>query len=281
MECFCPILNRVTSVDTLDESCEPWRLVRCRETGFVFLANPPEYSQLVDEFAWEKTYLAEKERRRQTEPGVAIVSDLLKAAKRMLFPGRSPFFAIARSVLPREGELHLLDIGCGRGSLLVEIHGRYAKLGVKVVPYGIEISRGLAATSGEAFAALGGKVVFAGALEGIAEFAPDDFDGVFMSSFLEHERRPLSLLQKLPGIIKTTASIILKVPNYNCLNRLLRGKKWCGFRFPDHVNYFTPRTLAILAAEAGLEVARQRFSDRLPLSDSMYAVLRRRPASAV
>jgi SAM-dependent methyltransferase len=280
MECVCPILNRITRVDTLDASHEPWRLVRCRETGFVFLANPPEYSQLVDDFAWEKTYAAEKERRRRIEPWAARVSQLLKATKRLLFPRRNRFFTIGRSVLPRENTLHLLDIGCGGGSLLTDLYGRYARLGVKVVPYGVEISRSLAATSGDAFAALGGKVVFAGAMEAIAEFAPDHFDGVFMSSFLEHERQPLSLLQKLPGIIKTTASIILKVPNYDCLNRVFRGQQWCGFRFPDHVNYFTPRTLAILAAEAGLKVARQRFSDRLPLSDSMYAVLRRRLASA-
>jgi hypothetical protein len=30
-------------------------VVRCRETGFVFLANPPDYSQFESNFAWEKT----------------------------------------------------------------------------------------------------------------------------------------------------------------------------------------------------------------------------------
>ena len=66
--------------------------------------------------------------------------------------------------------------------------------------------------------------------------------------------------------------VILKVPNYACWNRKLRGKKWCGYRFPDHVNYFTPETLRILAETADFRV-RQTLWDRLPLSDNMYAVL--------
>ena len=29
------------------------------------------------------------------------------------------------------------------------------------------------------------------------------------------------------------------------------AKRWCGFRYPDHLNYFTPKTLAAMAGEAG------------------------------
>jgi hypothetical protein len=65
---------------------------------------------------------------------------------------------------------------------------------------------------------------------------------------------------------------LIKVPNYASLNRLVTGRKWCGFRYPDHLNYFTPASLKAMAAGCGY---RTRFgpTDRLPTSDNMYAVL--------
>jgi hypothetical protein len=69
--------------------------------------------------------------------------------------------------------------------------------------------------------------------------------------------------------------VLVKVPNYASWNRRLRGRRWCGSRWPDHVNYFTPATLAAAALAAGLEVERMTLLDRLPVSDSLYAVLRR------
>ena len=57
------------------------------------------------------------------------------------------------------------------------------------------------------------------------------------------------------------------------MGRHLRGPRWCGYRWPDHVNYFTPATLQRMAEAAGLRVARMNALDRSPLSDSLYAVL--------
>ena len=96
-----------------------------------------------------------------------------------------------------------------------------------------------------------------------------------MSCYLEHEARPLEVLQRAHSILKKHGIIVVKVPNYNSFNRFWRGGRWCGFRFPDHVNYFTPKTLRILAGQAGYQLQHQRLSDRPPTSDNMYAVLRK------
>ena len=68
------------------------------------------------------------------------------------------------------------------------------------------------------------------------------------------------------------ARLIVKVPNFASWNRRLRGDAWCGFRFPDHVNYFTPETLTLLLRETGFRVARFGVFDRLPTSDTMWLV---------
>ena len=67
----------------------------------------------------------------------------------------------------------------------------------------------------------------------------------------------------------------MKVPNYGSLNRMVMGKRWCGFRYPDHLNYFTPRTLAAMADGAGFDTE-WGATGRLPTSDNMWAVLTKR-----
>jgi predicted SAM-dependent methyltransferase len=123
----------------------------------------------------------------------------------------------------------------------------------------------------------GGRIVASSAVEGVTHFRPDEIDVAVLSSFLEHEAQPLALLRNLHRVLKPGASVIIKVPNYACWSRRLRGPRWPGFRFPDHVNYFTPATLRTLAERAGFRIARQTLLDRFPLSDSMYAVLQKAP----
>jgi len=65
------------------------------------------------------------------------------------------------------------------------------------------------------------------------------------------------------------------VPNYACWNRRLQGAGWPGFRFPEHVNYFTPTTIRQLIDRAGLQVARFNLLDRLPTSDNLWLVARK------
>ena len=113
-------------------------------------------------------------------------------------------------------------------------------------------------------------------MEGLGQFVEGSVDLAVMASFLEHERDPLGLLRRLRPALAPDAAVVLKVPNLACWNRRVRGKRWCGFRLPDHVNYFTPRTLRILAREAGYAM-RQGPLDRLPLNDNMYAVLTPKP----
>jgi hypothetical protein len=98
---------------------------------------------------------------------------------------------------------------------------------------------------------------------------------------LEHELEPVPLLAGCRERLSADGRIVVKVPNYSCLARRFRGRRWCGYRWPDHVNYFTPRSLAATASQAGLAVVRMGFFDRLPTSDSLYAVLAPDPVAAV
>ena len=116
MKCICPILNRPTGVDKTGFHQEAWSLVRCQETGLVFLADPPDYSQLESEFAWEETSTAERKRRILEEPFISRLSSLIKKARSIAFPRRNKIASLMMAVTKgwsQSEPLHLLDIGCG------------------------------------------------------------------------------------------------------------------------------------------------------------------------
>ena len=138
----CPILNRSTAADRSSFSRDQWEIVQCRETGFVYLSNPPEYEQLEVEFAWEETSKAERQRRESAEPLVSRVSAFAKLAKTTMFPKRNKMATVAFEMIKAGGycqPLTVLDIGCGGGNLLVEIHDRFASCGQDVGLVGIEV----------------------------------------------------------------------------------------------------------------------------------------------
>ena len=56
----------------------PWRLKQCRQTGIVFLANPPAYEELSRDFAYEVTFEKETRARKQAEPLRYAISTALK-----------------------------------------------------------------------------------------------------------------------------------------------------------------------------------------------------------
>ncbi|MEO0529270.1 MAG: class I SAM-dependent methyltransferase [Planctomycetota bacterium] len=251
--------------------------MRCLETDFVYLENPPAYEAVRDDFPWEVTAQEERARRQQAEPLVSRLSDTVKRAKAWLRPRRNRMFDLAaRAVqaIDRGRTLRLVDIGCGSGYLASVCCERFAERGRDILPIGIELSPALAEAAEKTFEPWSGEVVAAPAVEALGAIDEGSIDIAFMASFLEHDQQPLELLRTLKPRLAADGCAVIKVPNFDSWNRRLRGKRWCGFRFPDHVNYFTPATLARLAKEAGYRVDRGSWTDRQPLSDNMYAVLR-------
>lgn len=242
----------------------PWALKDCAKCGFTYLENPPGYAALEEEYAWEKTSAFESQSRRQREP----LLHRLGAAGRTVRQGLLRPQKVLRLVRRYVEAGRLLDVGCGTGRVGVLAGPAY-------VPFGIEISRRLAESADRYFRALGGRVVHAPALEGLATFGEEFFDGVVMKAYLEHEIAPRQVLVATCRAMRPRSALIVKVPNYASLNRRARGSRWCGFRHPDHVNYFTPRAIVRLLEGSGFEILRFGLMDRLPTSDNLWIVARK------
>lgn len=272
-----PILGRETPVEATPFGRDSWRLVRCRETDFVFLPNPPAYDALATEHAWESTYAQERDRRAREDPLFFVLGRICTRVREGLMPRRNPFATFLAGCLRERtssGAATVLDIGCADASFTRRVAQEIVRRGCSARFVGIEVSNALAEAAAANLAPLGGSAVRASAVEGVRTFPSGSVAAILMSSFLEHEAQPIQLLCEARRALEPGGVAIVKVPNFGCWNRMLRGARWCGFRYPDHVNYFTPRTLRTVSEQAGLE-CEQRFSMRLPTSDNMYALLRR------
>jgi len=230
----------------------------------VYLEVAPVYARLVDEFAWEKTSVSETNRRVAAEPIRQSISKQFKAFRRQWLKRDKLPYLIRRFI--QAG--NVLDIGCAGGGALSNLDAMY-------VPHGIEISRALALSAEEKVKPRGGYIVHDAAVLGLHKFPEDYFSGVLLSAFLEHEIEPKPLLSAVCRVLRPGGCCVIKVPNFASLNRVIRGKKWCGFRLPDHVNYFTPASLVRMCRQTGFEIAKFEMGDHLPTSDNMWIVIQK------
>jgi SAM-dependent methyltransferase len=261
----CPLCGASNDLATMTPyGTDDWPIIKCGACNLVFVGRTPDQAEFEDERAWEKSFVRETERRAR-DHGALFALDRLTRVRFKLAVRRSPKAIVAR--LARPGPV--LDLGCGDGNSLNPPPPGY-------VPFGIEVSKALAATADAAFRPFGGKCIRAPAAEGLAVFPPRYFTAAIMLGYLEHEFHPLDILSQVRPLLADDGVVVVKMPNYASLNRYVTGRKWCGFRLPDHVNYYTPQTLVALASRAGFTVRFGLFG-RQPFSDNMWALLRPSP----
>jgi len=258
----CPLCTADDCAPVAGYGHDIWRVKQCRRCGFVYLDRAPDYAALFAAMAWEKTTVAEVERRAALRPVSHRLSKLTRARMRLL-PRKRMADLVVRHAPPG----NVIDLGCGVGTQLAALPPAY-------VPYGVEISSEAAAAADRFFGARGGHAVNRPALDGLKSFPDGFFVAATLRSYLEHELMPREVLAELRRTLAPRGVAIVKVPNFASLNRRLMGGKWCGFRFPDHLNYFTPASLRTMAEACGYRV-RFGLTDRLPTSDNMYAILTR------
>jgi len=240
----------------------PWAIIDCAGCGFTHMRDVPETEELVDALAWEKTFAVEAERRRVQTPVQAWMDTHMRWRLNML-PRTEPVDLVNR--MAEAGPV--IDLGCGSGEHL-------RRFDAKFTPYGVEISAQLAARAEDVVAARGGRIEQASSHEALLRFADETFSAATLRSYLEHDADAGPVLAALACKLKRGGIAVVKVPNYGSINRRVMGAKWCGIRLPDHVNYFTRRSLAALAGRYGLQV-RFPFLLCLPTDDNMIAILRR------
>ena len=221
-------------------SVDAGRILRCTRCGLGFRARRVSAAELATLYRdmEDSAYNAESEGRSRT------AMRLLSIVRRNVSGGR------------------LLDVGCSSGLFLVTA----ADAGFEVV--GIDPAR---AAARRARAALGDRGrVLEGTLEDV-DLPKGSFDVVTMWDVLEHVADPTDFLRRASSLLRDGGYLFVNVPDLESWPARLLGRRW-PLLLPEHLNYFTEKSLSVCATSAGLGAV---ASGRRPVSFSIAYILQR------
>ncbi|MEO0311634.1 MAG: hypothetical protein RIQ89_1291 [Bacteroidota bacterium] len=191
-------------------------LVQCCNCSFVFAQLIPDAATLSKHYAFYPL--------SETPPPLTI--------KR--------FEEILQSFRPFNKTNNLIDIGCGDGHFLAIAQQKgWNIFGTEMEKNALRVSNRLGATM------CVGDVDFS--------LAPkNSFDVVTCFEYIEHVSDPLAEAKKMFDLLRPGGICYITTPNFSSLSGWLSGKNWNIVEFPEHLSYFTPRTIKLLYKKAGL-----------------------------
>jgi SAM-dependent methyltransferase len=197
-------------------------LVKCAGCGFIFCSRIPAENELREHY---RVYSYDKQ--EQVSPiTVERYHELLDEFEQY-----------------RKNNL-LLDVGCGAGFFLEEA----IKRGWKA--YGTELSDAAVKVCSQK-----GIPVVQGGLDPV-KFDDTGFDVIFSSEVIEHINNPSGELPNIYKLLRDGGLYYVTTPNFNGLLRYYLKEKYKIIEYPEHLSYYTPKTLHFLLSRNGLQKKR-------------------------
>jgi SAM-dependent methyltransferase len=142
--------------------------------------------------------------------------------------------------------VRVLDIGCGVGQTLAYHRNRGCDA------FGMEADGNV-----QAIAKRHGLDIRQGIFDG-SQFDSASFDYVTLDQVAEHVMDPHALMRGVARVLKPGGKVVVTTPNPDSFGAWLFGRRWLNWHTPYHLQFYTRRSMRMVAQEAGLKLARAR-----------------------
>jgi len=222
----CPLC---TGLDhKFERKVDGFTLVQCRSCGMVFV-NPQLDSKSLTRIYEEKT-----------DPE-ALVELYAKIATPKVIEGYDEKLRQLEKLLGSKGRI--LDFACA-AAYFVE---RAALMGWEA--HGSDIGAWVSLATERR----GLRNIHIGQLHDL-HFPDGYFEVVYAAQVFEHLQAPLPVLAEIKRILKPNGILYVDVPNYRTIPIVLNRDDFFLNSPPQHINFFTPKTLSRLLNEGGFQI---------------------------
>ncbi len=152
----------------------------------------------------------------------------------------------------------LLDIGCSEGDFLQEFDAKKWQL------VGVDINKTAAKI---AQSKLGNAEIYARPIKAV-KLPKKTFDIITLWHVFEHLDRPKSVLKEIHSLLDPNGYVIIEVPNGNSLYRRLFGPNWQLLIAPEHICFWSKRTITDLFQKLGFSIKQVSYSGVFSFSAS-------------
>ena len=213
-----------------------YTIVRCNQCRLVFLNPRPVPSDLASIYNEESYYGGTAE----FENVVVGYADYLALRDHL-------HFVVKELLLPLKGLTPgvSLDVGCSMGLVMDEFRQRgWIPHGVDVSSYATEYARTEL-----------GLDAFTGTIDQV-DLPPESVDLATMLLTIEHIPDPKSALRSVRQLLKPGGILIVATHDVEGVWPRLVGPRWRHYNMPEHIYYFSRRTLTQMLSEVGFQTFR-------------------------
>jgi 2-polyprenyl-3-methyl-5-hydroxy-6-metoxy-1,4-benzoquinol methylase len=156
-----------------------------------------------------------------------------------------------------------LDVGCG--------YGFFSKTASQ---NGFEVTAiEMASVERNIAAELTGLKIYSTSFEEFS-YINNSFEVILMSQILEHVLDVNQWMIKASSLLSSNGILVIALPNFGSLFRLILQENDPYIIPPAHLNYFSHKSLSLLLQKHGFEIIKVNYVSRLPLSSIKKRLLR-------
>lgn len=200
---------------------------RCKECSLIFIDPIPDETML--DVIYPPDYYAYRTHRYNKFIATMRARQLDTKVKKFL----------GKSGKAGQKDLRVLEIGCGKGNLLMALQRHDSSMRLMGIDFSNE--------SIEYIRSIG----FSGQSGNIADMdlGNGQFDLIICQQLLEHLHNPLSFLKRVRSWLDDDGVLILETPGIDTIDRSMFRSYWGGYHIPRHFFLFGEKAIARIMGE--------------------------------
>jgi 2-polyprenyl-3-methyl-5-hydroxy-6-metoxy-1,4-benzoquinol methylase len=153
---------------------------------------------------------------------------------------------LERAELPAHAKV--LDFGCATGGFVDHVKERYEVYGSDISPQSIERAKQL-------YPDLRDRLSTTTLIDPVPQNLPM-MDAIVAWDVIEHLKDPVSVVSKLAGRLRPGGVLAVSTPDYGALTARILRKRWAFMTPPEHLGFFSRKTIQQLFESAGVTLDR-------------------------